>query len=154
MSDGMAGARPVAAETARIAGAVARFRVMHDLPRRAVGAALRSSREGVALYEAGGAGVPTAYAGGLVKMCGAEPHHLLTMLFHADGWPAEPAPLPDPPTVMETALRLWRQEPASGPQTWALLDHALATAPPPRIRTLIRMGDPFRALPRLTARRR
>ncbi|SDF90029.1 hypothetical protein SAMN05216241_10380 [Limimonas halophila] len=153
MVDELPGTRAVAAETARIAKVVAGFRAMHGLARREVAAALRVSRERIALYEFGAAGVSTTYAGGLVQMCGADPAHLLTILFRPDGWPAEVVPLPDPPTVMETALRLWRQEPASERQARTLLAHRLAAAPPPRRSALMVMRDPFRALPRRTANR-
>jgi len=153
MCEGVSGTRAIAAETARIAESVASFRVMHDLPRRRVAAALRTTSDRIALCEAGAAAVSTAYAGGLVKMCGAEPDNLLTILFRADGWPTDPAPLPDPPTVMEIALRLWRQEPAAGPQARALLTQRLAAAPPPRRRVLLIAGDPFRALRRTSANR-
>jgi len=150
MCEERAGTRVVAPETARIAAAVGSFRRMHMLTRREVARALRTPADRIALYEAGAAGVPTAYAGGLVKMCGAEPHHLLTMLFRPHDGPAEPAPLPASPTVMELTLRLWRHEPAAAPQARELLARKLAAAPNPRRSALLRMGDPFGARKRLT----
>lgn len=125
--------RVVTPETARIAAVVRELRTARGLSIAQAADATGMEPTHVQLYEAAARGVPSRYAGRLLRLCGVSPGAFVEMLFARADWPAERdafTPLPEDARLLESALRLWRLEPAAANASLRhLVEAVLAQAP-------------------------
>jgi len=122
-------------ETARIAAGVAALREAMGWSRQDAAEAVGFRVARVRAFEEGRAGVPTLYAGRLLRRAGISGEAWLDTLFAPADWPRDPrvfTPLPEDARSLECALRLWRMEPvAARASLRRLMAATLDRAPPP-----------------------
>jgi len=108
-------AGPVPAERERVAWCVRWLREEYGgLSRWTAARRTRFRMARIAAFETACDGVPTRYAGRLLRVCEMEPDAFIDLLFAPTDWPRDPAtftPLPADARALESLLRLWRTEP-------------------------------------------
>jgi len=130
-SDGCA---PVPAERERIAACVQWMRAEYGgLSRWTAARRTRFPAARVHAFETARRGVPTLYAGRLLRACDVAPDAFIDLLFAPKDWPREPAmftPLPPDARALESLLRLWRTEPVGANASLRRLVEATLTTNP------------------------
>jgi len=126
--------RPAPPETRRIAACVRRLRRdFAGLSRPDASKRTGFPAERIAAFERAHAGVPTLYAGRLLRVAGVGSDTFMDVLFVPAGWPRDPLtfdPLPDDARALECTLRLWRTEPvAANASLRRLVESTLDNAP-------------------------